>query len=108
MSVVIQLARCKTCSRNCLPSDLLAGLCRDCLTARSNSWQGEFGLEMLKDKEQCFECHESHSIAVLGGYVHWDVTANCFALLCIPCSEKAIARAGQYRGTPFGRMKRAE
>jgi hypothetical protein len=88
-----------------LPSELLAGLCSHCLAAREKSWGGEFGLETIKDKKHCMECHQAIEI---GAYIHWDVLANSFSLLCIACSEKAIAKAAQYRGTPFGRAKKAE
>lgn len=108
MSAVPQLVRqrCLTCSRSLLPSDLLAGLCPDCLLARIDSWDGDFGLEVCKAEKRCMEC--SQSLDGVGGYVHWDVTAKSFYLLCIPCSEKAIQKAGQYRRTPFAFIQKAQ
>ena len=83
---------------------MLAGLCPVCLINREDKFKQHF-LAGLEKFDECYECHQP----LLGGaYLHWDVTANCFSLLCIPCSEKAIATAGQYRGTEFGYAERAQ
>lgn len=98
--------KCKTCSRSLRPDELLAGLCLNCLEARAENMRGEFVLEFVKDKLHCFECNRH--IGDIGGYVHWDRLANSFYLLCIPCSETAIAKDSQYRGTEFGFRRKVQ
>jgi len=106
MNAVPQLVRvrCKTCPRSCDPKELLAGLCPVCLLARVDNFNG-FVSDLVKDGRKCAECPNRLDG---GAYLHWDVTANSFCLLCIPCSEKAISRAEQYRGTEFGYAHKAE
>ena len=107
MNTVAQLVRvrCKTCTRSCLPSELLAGLCPVCLVARADNFNGFVSGLVKEEGRQCAECPNRLDG---GAYLHWDVTASSFCLLCIPCSEKAIAKAGQYRGTEFGYKQKVE
>ncbi len=107
MSAVPQLVRvrCKTCPRSMPPSELLAGLCPACLVSRVDNFN-RFVSELVEENGR--KCAECPNRLVDGAYLHWDVTANSFCLLCIPCSEKVIATAGQYRGTEFGYLKKAQ
>ena len=93
--------RCKTCTRSYDPGELLGGLCPICLDARSDNWVFQLGpaIETCGLKE-CYECHKP--FGPMGAYLHWDVGAQAFSLLCIPCSETAIQKSEQYRGTVFG------
>lgn len=103
MEVIRQ--KCANCSRTAQPSNLLAGLCPVCLLNRADSFNKQFILSKLNTFDECYECHgELHG----GAYLHWDVVADCFALLCMPCGEKAIQTDGQYRNTEFAYQMKAQ
>lgn len=97
--------KCLTCSRTASPAHMVAGLCPVCLTGRADQFVKQFMLSELTNFNECFECHGE---LPGGSYLHWDVTADCFSLLCVPCGEKAIATAGQYRNTEFGFARKAQ
>lgn len=90
--------KCANCSRTAQPDHLVAGLCPACLLNRADNFNKQFILSKLNTFDECYECHgQFHN----GAYLHWDVGADCFALLCLPCGEKAIAKDEQYRNTEF-------
>lgn len=95
---------CKTCAHSYDPRELLGGLCSYCLLARAEKVE-EFGRIFESPEYRCSECN---AFILASAYRHWDVLANAFALLCVPCSDKAISKAGQYRNTPFAYMNKSQ
>lgn len=77
-----------------------------CLIKRTEEFFKTFGPAFDGGTPPCFEC--GASVKQIGGYIHWDALANTFALLCIPCSEKAIQKDSQYRGTEFAFAQKAQ
>lgn len=96
-AVITGREKCLTCERYASPNHLLGGLCPVCLIRRADAFTHKF-LQDVKNRHTCFECSASLE---QGGYLHWDQTADTFYMLCIPCGEKAIAKAAQYRRTEF-------
>lgn len=103
-TVITGRVKCLTCPRTARPEHLLGGICAVCAIGRSEFWKQPF-LESVDDKTHCGECHTF--LGGFGGYLHWDVVADAFVVLCIGCREKAVAKAAQYRGTPFGYVHKA-
>ena len=96
--------KCLTCTRTASKRHLLGGLCPVCQVTRAEMFATRF-LDDVKDYKNCFDC--SNPLGKEGGWLHWDVNADTFYVLCMPCGEKAFARAGQYRGTEFGYAHKA-
>lgn len=113
MTVVVFRQKCKTCPRTYIPKDLeIAGLCPVCLENRIWNMDSRFCEDLKESKQRsdgfgytCFECGAKN---LLSAFVHWDVTAKGFSLLCRPCKAKAVQTAEQYKGTPFGYLQKAQ
>lgn len=84
---------------------MLAYLCPVCLMHRADAFNKQFLLQQLSTFDECYECH-GHLLN--GAYLHWDVLADCFSLLCFSCRENAVMKDLQYRGTEFGYEQRVQ
>lgn len=95
---------CKTCPRQVDARELVpgAGICYECILARIAAIDHEDFHRAVYEHE-CQECHSKTIVA----YRHWDTLANQFYYLCLECADEAIAKAGQYRNTAFGRQHKA-
>ena len=112
MTIVQFRQKCKTCPRTYIPDDLrIAGLCPVCMEQRSWAMDEKFLAAIAESKRRsdghgyaCFECPTKH---MLSGFIHWDVGAQEFFLLCRVCKSKAVQSAAQYRGTQYGYAQKA-
>lgn len=104
MNVITGRHKCLTCERYANPKDMHGGLCPVCLIQRSEFWKQPF-LESIEDKYHCGECHAF--LGNQGGFMRWDKLAAAFVVVCFGCREKAVAKAAEYRGTPFGYAHKA-
>ena len=105
MGILVQIrAKCKTCSRSAPPSEMVGGVCIVCLNERAVNYREKFAAMNLRECAECHHCMYSGEI----GYVHWDVTARHFALLCRPCASKAAHFAAQYRNTESAYRTKAQ
>lgn len=97
---------CKQCNKGRHPRDVLYGLCVDCWQARIQAHTKSFRPEEFyqNEKYRCYEC-KAPFLSMAVGYLSWDVTANSFCLLCVPCGKKKHQKDALYRGTEFSYTK---